>query len=241
MIMAMVIVHGWHTRQLDYVLASLQTPVEKEIYMKIPKGFRLEGDGDDRNHVLKIHKNIYGQKQAGRVWNHHLTKILTDKVGFKQSSVDDCVFYRGNVVYALYTDDSILAGPDNDEIEKVMKDIKTAGLKITDEGTLEDFLGVNIERQDDGTINLTQPHLIDQIINNLRLGNEGARTKVTPTMSSKVIKSHNDSPKFDESFHYRSVIGKLNYLERCSRPDISYTTINVQGTPWIQERSMAMK
>ena len=33
-----------------------------------------------------------------------------------------------------------------------------------------------------------------------------------------------DSPKFDKSFHYRSIIGKLNYLEKASRPDIAYIT-----------------
>jgi len=30
--------------------------------MEIPKGFKIEGDGD---YVLQFHKNIYGQKQAG--------------------------------------------------------------------------------------------------------------------------------------------------------------------------------
>ena len=29
---------------------------------------------------------------------------------------------------------------------------------------------------------------------------------------------------FDDSFNYRSVIGKLNYLEKSSRPDIAYAT-----------------
>ena len=33
---------------------------------------------------------------------------------------------------------------------------------------------------------------------------------------------HAQSEPFDKSFNYRSVIGKLNYLERGSRNDISY-------------------
>ena len=33
---------------------------------------------------------------------------------------------------------------------------------------------------------------------------------------------HAQSESFDKSFDYRSVIGKLNYLERGSRSDISY-------------------
>jgi len=61
-------VHGWHTKQIDYVLAYTQAPVEKELYMHIPKGFDIEGH-DTKDFVLQIHRNIYGQKQAGRVWN----------------------------------------------------------------------------------------------------------------------------------------------------------------------------
>ena len=57
---------GWYTQQIDYMLAFPQAPVEKEIYMKIPKGFRVTGkDRDDC--VLRLNKNMYGQKQAGQV------------------------------------------------------------------------------------------------------------------------------------------------------------------------------
>ena len=43
---------------------------------------------------LKLHQNIYIHKQAGIVWNHYLTKFLINKVVFKQSSGDYCVFYN---------------------------------------------------------------------------------------------------------------------------------------------------
>jgi hypothetical protein len=54
------------------VQAYPQAPVEKEMYMKIPKGFSVTDDPNG-DYVLKVHKNIYGQKQAGQVWNKHLT------------------------------------------------------------------------------------------------------------------------------------------------------------------------
>jgi hypothetical protein len=62
--------------------------------MTIPKGFQID-EGQNEDYILQLHHNVYGQKQAGRVWNHHLTRILMDKVGFQQSAVDDCVFYKG--------------------------------------------------------------------------------------------------------------------------------------------------
>ena len=35
---------------------------------------------------------------------------------------------------------------------------------------------------------------------------------------------NDNGPDHDNSFHYRSVIGKLNYLEKATRPDISFAT-----------------
>ena len=48
--------------------------------------------------------------------------------------------------------------------------------------------------------------------------------KRTPAASSKLLSRHSDSADFDGSFNYRSVIGKLNYLEKGSRSDIAYIT-----------------
>jgi hypothetical protein len=218
LLLALVLKNNWYTRQLDYVLAFPQADVEWDCFMKIPRGIIIDEPGE---YVLKVNKNIYGQKQAGRVWNKHLVSKLKS-IGFKQSDYDECVFYKGNAIYLLYTDDSILAGPDNDELDEIIEEIKSTGLDITDEGDIEDFLGVNIERIDKDTYHLRQPHLIDQILKQLRLDKDSVNTKTTPALASKILSNHKDSDPFDESFHYRSVIGKLNYLEKCTRPDIAY-------------------
>jgi hypothetical protein len=127
-------------------------------------------------------------------------------------------------MFVLYTDDSIIAGPDPKEIDSVIKEIQKVGLDITVEGTLEDFLGVNISRKADGSTHLTQPHLIDQILKDLRLDGDNVTPKTTPASSTTLLSRHTESDDFDNSFNYRSVIGKLNYLERGTRSDISYIT-----------------
>ena len=150
---------------------------------------------------------------------------MTSKLGFEQSKVDECVFYKGRSMYVLYTDDSILAGPDEKEIDQIIKELQNSELNVTVEGDLQDFLGVNIKRKQDDTIHLTQPHLIDQVLKDLKLDTkQNLKTKSTPASSSKLLSRHSESPDFDKSFDYRSIIGKLRYLEKGSRSDISYIT-----------------
>ena len=50
-------------------------------------------------------------------------------------------------------------------------------MDLTIEEDLQDFLGVNIEKKKDGTIHLTQPHLIDKILKYLILDNDRVTTK----------------------------------------------------------------
>ena len=66
--LVLTILNKWHTIQLEYVHAFPQALVEKEIYMRIPAGIQIKGDVD-KDYALKKHRNIYGQRQAGHVWN----------------------------------------------------------------------------------------------------------------------------------------------------------------------------
>ena len=63
MLLIMTSAQSWYTKQLDYVIAFPQAPVERELYTKTPKGVDLEGKLS-YDHVLNIHRNIYGQKNA---------------------------------------------------------------------------------------------------------------------------------------------------------------------------------
>jgi Reverse transcriptase (RNA-dependent DNA polymerase) len=92
-----------------------QAPVEKTLYMKVSAGMTLDDGSDLKEYVLQIHRNIYGQKQAGQVRNKYLAKKLVNVLNFIQSKVDECVFYRGTTMYVLYADGSLLAGPSKTE------------------------------------------------------------------------------------------------------------------------------
>ena len=213
--------NNWYNVQLDFVQAYPQAPISKIQYMKMPKGIEVDGIISD-DHVLKVTRNVYGGRDAGRTWNKYLLQKLF-LIGFKQSKFDECVFYKGKAMYVLYTDDSILAGPDKAEIDSIIKQMKDVGLHITEEGSLADFLGVHIERDEvNNTYELTQPRLIRSILENLGLDQDNSTTKDTPAASSKLLSRHPNSENFDGSFHYRRVIGKLNFLEKSTRADCAY-------------------
>ena len=140
LLLTFVVAFGWHSQQVDYVAAYTQAPIDRDMYMEFPRGFKVPGGVDRKAFVLKLHRNLYGQKQAGRVWYKYLRKRLITKAGFVQSKHDECLFFRGKVMYALYIDDSILAAPTRQELDKAIQAIKDAKLQITLEGDLADFL-----------------------------------------------------------------------------------------------------
>ena len=59
---------GWQSHQLDFVMAYPQAPAEMPLYMRLPQGYQCRGM-TRKTHALKLIRNEYGQKQAGRVWN----------------------------------------------------------------------------------------------------------------------------------------------------------------------------
>jgi hypothetical protein len=224
----LALLNGWATRQIDFVLAYPQADIECPIYMEIPSQFQYQGSRKD--HCLLLKKNLYGQKQAGRVWNRYLHDGLLAR-GFKQSRVDMCLYYRGQVALLIYTDDGILIGPTPADIDKVIALIKAPvtakgkqthrAFNITDEGTVDEYLGVKIEHLPNGAFKLSQPQLIQQIVDELGF-NERTVTKDSPAAST--VRLHRDvaGKPYGDNWHYRSIIGKLNFLEKSTRPDIAY-------------------
>ena len=65
---------------------------------------------------------------------------------------------------------------------------------------------------------------MNRILKDLHLHQESTTSKRTPAKVGQVLRAHEESPEHDCHFHYQSVIGKLNFLEKATRPDISYAT-----------------
>ena len=131
----------------------------------------------------------------------------------------------------LFLDDGIFYSPDATAVDAAIADLlneeKTGTrFELENRGDVSDYLGINFDRKPDGRVFLTQPHLIQQIIDDVNLP-VNQRDRTTPAASSRILQRDEGATDFDNSFDYRSVIGKLNYLEKGTRPDIAYAVHQV--------------
>ncbi len=69
------ILFHWALHQVDFVMAYPQAPIEMDMYVELPTSFHTK-HRNSKDQVLKLLANIYGQKQAGRMWNSYLVTKL---------------------------------------------------------------------------------------------------------------------------------------------------------------------
>ena len=174
-----------------------------------------------KTHVLKLKRNVYGQKQAGRVWNQYINQGMRS-IGFTPCKFDPCLYYHKSIIFLVYIDDCIVFVSNDKAIDEVITDLRssTQNFSLDDQGDVGDFLGVQIQKQVDGSIVLTKPQLIDSIIHDLHL-ESGSNPKNTPSITTKLLHKDAEGSDMNPEFHYCSVIGKLNFLEKSTRPDNS--------------------
>ena len=199
---------------MDFVLAYPHAPAEVLLYMCFPKGYEFKDGISEDTHVLKLTKNIYGQTQAGRVWNKHLDEGLGE-ISFKPSKMDPCFYFRDCIALLIYIDDCIMFGPDMVELDKVVKEMSTSSKKfrVEDLGDIKDFLGIQVMKGKDKTITLNQPQLIDSILKDVKF-QSNMKEKDTPALSSVILQKDRQGKPFNNYVHYRRVTRKLNFLEK---------------------------
>ncbi len=113
----------------------------------------------------------------------------------------------------VYADDSIPMGPDVQELEYLIKCMKQK-FEIKEEGDTGDYLGIQIKKRSDRSLQLTQPQLTSSIVEDLNLVAENVKGMTTHALKTVLIHKDKGGKAFVNGFHYRSMIGKLNYLEK---------------------------
>ena len=73
-----------------------------------------------QQHRSKLLQNLHGLKDAGATWFNHLRKGLVEDLKFKQSLVDPCLFYRGQVILVICVDDCLVFTPKKSEADNLI-------------------------------------------------------------------------------------------------------------------------
>ena len=132
------------------------------------------------------------------------------------------MFIKRKVVLTIYVDEGILFGKWKKDISNIINLLKRSGFDIKEMEEVCDYISVKVEMLSTGQIKLSQPHLIDQILTNLNFNIKNTKTKDIPMLLLKLLDHDLDGTLFEEKWQYRSIIGKLNYLEKCTRGDIAF-------------------
>ena len=84
--------HGWTVHHLDVKSAFLNGDLAEEVYVEQPPGYAVRGK---ERKVYRLHKALYGLRQAPRAWNAKLDSSL-QSLGFKCSAAEHAVYVRGD-------------------------------------------------------------------------------------------------------------------------------------------------
>lgn len=175
--------------------------------------------------ILRLHKSLYGLKQAAKEWYRKLKTVLSG-IGLAQSTADPCLFTscseKGEREYALvYVDDIIICARTSTLCKKVIDMLHSHFILIkTDDADF--FLGVNIARdRERKIIRMSQVAYIEKVLR--RFGMLDTVARVPMVNGSKIEKSSIEDVEEAKHVPFREIMGCLMYLATTTRPDIMFS------------------
>jgi hypothetical protein len=220
-------------------------PNSKKIYMKLNKDITnliLENDplfqkyvDIDGTSVVEIIRALYGLSDSSGLWYKEISKYLVS-IGFKENSVIPCVFNKiidgHQCTIILYVDDMLIAHLS----KRVVKDITDAldskyGKGTKSEGKVIQFLGMKIEREGNGVIEVSMPKHTQELLEDWNIQS----TSEYPA-GYNLFEIKEDSPLLPDylaSKFHSGVASALYIAKRGPRPDIllpiNYLATRVQS------------
>jgi len=214
-LLALAAARGWSLHQMDVNNAFLHGDLAEEIYMSPPPGLQRQGEN---NLVCRLHKSLYGLKQASRQWFAKFSEAMCS-AGFIQSRADYSLFTktRGKLFTALliYVDDILITGNDHASIVDTKKFLHSQ-FNLKDLGNLKYFLGIEVSASKKGIFICQRKYALEIIED---VGLLGAAPINTPM--ERGLKLSDQGVLLKEPSKYRRLVGRLIYLT-VSRPDITY-------------------
>ena len=206
--------------QADVEGAYLNGKLDVDIFMQYPQGLKPR----DGCNCLRLVKSLYGLKQSGRTWWIELGEGLEEQ-GFKRLESDWGLYYRpagkgrGFAMLLAYVDDIVAAAETRQEVVDILAGM-TKRWKMTLLGPISHILGMKVKRDRPGrVIHISQPAYVDTLIGRF----EPRKPRSTPLgYNYESRENGTDEDGKIEPTPYMAIVGSLQWLAGCTRPDVSF-------------------
>jgi hypothetical protein len=204
----------------DVSNAYLEAFTKEKLYVEAGP----ELGGHRLHHILVIKKALYGLRTSGARWHDRLSDVLRD-MGFLPCRAEPDVWMRKTgqryEYIAVYVDDLAMAMVNPKDFVQTLENKYNFCFKGT--GPISFHLGMDVYREDDGTLCITSKKYIERILLNYEKM-FGKAPKLS--CSSPILKG--DHPETDDTDllddagvkDYQSLIGALQWLVSIGRFDI---------------------
>jgi hypothetical protein len=212
---------------MDVMNAFLNAKLNDTVYMEQPPGI----NNGNRNMVCKLHKAVYGIKQAPNEWNQELNSFLISK-GFTPCKSDTCIYFHkcaNNrvIIIGVFVDDIVFAYHQDNRDEWInFKNQIMNKYKVKDQGDVDWILGMKVTRdRTQQLLKLDQSLYVKKILSRFKM--ISAKPVTTPEQSGvklllSMSPSSDDEKDQMKDVPYRAAIGALTYAATGTRPDIAH-------------------
>ena len=208
MMMSIAANEGWKIQSLDVKNAYLQgKKINREVFVQPPADYAKPGK------LWKLLKNVYGTYDGARSFFLSMDESLKE-LKCQQVTGDDALYifhYKGKLagILGLHVDDIFLLDGDTFE-ENVVKPLKKKYVFGKEETQAFRFTGVDVTLTERG-IEINQAKYCESI-------------QEIPVPDKKNTERE---LTLEEYKMFRGAIGKLNWLQESTRPDLSFDNLNM--------------
>jgi len=220
---------GWFVRGVDVVQAYLQSDElpagQKRTVIALPKTMRELGYGSH----AEVKRNIYGKRDAGRVWFETAKKFLLSK-GLVTATYDNTVFVREGLIVLLYVDDVIVIGRTEGIADSFVAEFSkrfdcTAPVcleKATEDEPFR-FLTHEIYPEGTGSLHIGQGVYVDMLLDKWGMSEVAERRELKPDHYVDAWLADAVALSGTERTVFRGKVGSVAYLAGGTRPDLQAT------------------
>jgi Reverse transcriptase (RNA-dependent DNA polymerase) len=209
--------------------AYLEAKTSERVYIIAGPEF-----GDLKDHILIIHKALYGLRTSGKMWSQRFADCLRD-MGFTSSKAEPDIWMRrcGDLweYIATYVDDLCISSPNPKAIIDVLTD--KYQFKLKGVGPISFHLGCDYWREDDGTLCYGAKKYADKMMSGYErmFGQSPSSNNITSPLEKGDHPELDTSELLDEEGiqMYQSLVGSMQWAVSIGRFDINVAVMTLSS------------